>query len=242
MVTAGRRSIRALVLAAGCLTALQAHALFGDDEARKAILELREQVTQLRQDNQSLRRSLLDLQSQIDQTRGDVAGLRGQSEQTQRGVADLQRSQQEWSERLKQFEPAPVSLDGLQFSAAPAEQRDYDTAFATFRSGDFSAAQSALIDFVQQYPKSGYLPSALFWLGNAQYATKSYQEAIANFRRQLSLAPQHARAADALLSIANCQIELKDVRAARATLEELSRQYPGTEAETAGKERLARLK
>ena len=236
------RPLRALVLAAGCFTALQAHALFGDDEARKAILELRDQVTQLRQDNQALRRSLLDVQSQIDQTRGDVANLRGQSEQAQRGMSDLQRSQKEWGERLKQFEPSPVSLDGMQFTAVPAEQRDYDSAFATFRSGDFNAAQSALTDFVQQYPKSGYQPSALFWLGNAQYATKNYREAVSNFRRQLTLAPQHARAADALLSIANCQIELKDNRAARSTLEELSRQYPGSDADRAGKERLAHLK
>lgn len=241
MVTAGR-SIRAIVLAAGCLTALQAHALFGDDEARKAILELRDQVTQLRQDNQALRRSLLDLQSQIDQTRGDVANLRGQSEQAQRSVTDLQRSQQDWSNRLKQLEPSAVNLDGLQFSASPAEQRDYEAAFGTFRSGDFNAAQSALNGFVQQYPRSGYLPSALFWLGNAQYATKSYQDAINNFRRQLSLAPQHARAADAMLAIANCQVELKDTKGARATLEELSRKYPDTDADRAGKERLARLK
>jgi tol-pal system protein YbgF len=238
----GARSIRALVLAAGCLTALQAHALFGDDEARKAILELREQVTQLRQDNQALRRSLLDMQSQIDQTRVDLANLRGQNEQAQRSMSDLQRSQKEWGDRLKQFEPTPVTLDGLSFTATPSEQKDYDAAFSTFRSGDFNAAQSALTDFVQQYAKSGYLPSALFWLGNAQYATKNYREAIANFRRQLSLAPKHARAGDALLSIANCQIELKDTRAARTTLEELSRQYPGSEADQAGKERLARLR
>ena len=230
IVTAGRY-IRTAVLTAGCFTVLQAHALFGDDEARKAILELRDQVTQLRQDNTNLRRSLLDLQSQIDQVRGDVANVRGQNEQAQRGVTDLQRAQKEWNDRIKQFEPAPINLDGQQFSATPAEQRDYESAFATFRSGDFNAAQSALTDFVQQNPRSGYLPSALFWLGNAQYATKNYQEAISNFRKQLTLAPQHGRAADALLSIANCQIELKDTKGARASLEELSRTYPGTEAE-----------
>ena len=41
-----------------------------------------------------------------------------------------------------------------------------------------------------------------------------------------------------LLSLANCQIELKDNKAARRSLEDLVKAYPGTEAAQAGKERL----
>jgi TolA-binding protein len=52
----------------------------------------------------------------------------------------------------------------------------------------------------------------------------------------------HARAPEAALSIANCQLELKDSRAARKTLEDLVRAYPQSEAAAAAKERLVRLK
>jgi TolA-binding protein len=45
-----------------------------------------------------------------------------------------------------------------------------------------------------------------------------------------------------LLSIANCQAELKDTRGARRTIDELVRAYPQSEAAQAGKERLASLK
>jgi TolA-binding protein len=82
----------------------------------------------------------------------------------------------------------------------------------------------------------------LLWLGNAQYATRNYKEAITNFRSLLTAAPNHPRAPEAMLSIANCQIELKDTRAARTTLESLLKTYPQSEAAQAGKERLARLK
>ena len=85
-------------------------------------------------------------------------------------------------------------------------------------------------------------PSALFWLGNAQYATRNYKEAISNFRSLLSAVPKHERAPEAMLAIANCQVELKDQRAARATLEQLLKTYPGSEAAHAGKERLDSLK
>ena len=58
----------------------------------------------------------------------------------------------------------------------------------------------------------------------------------------LTAAPDHPKAPEALLSIANCQVELKDVRGARKTLEDLGRAYPQSEAAQAGKERLARLR
>ncbi len=45
-----------------------------------------------------------------------------------------------------------------------------------------------------------------------------------------------------MLSIANCQVELKDVRGARKSLEDLGKNYPQSEAAQAGKERLARLR
>ncbi|HQS64074.1 tetratricopeptide repeat protein, partial [Acidovorax sp. 24-64-9] len=41
---------------------------------------------------------------------------------------------------------------------------------------------------------------------------------------------------------ANCQIELKETRTARKTLEDLLRDYPQSEAAVAAKERLSRLK
>ena len=86
------------------------------------------------------------------------------------------------------------------------------------------------------------MPSVRFWLGNTQYAGRDYKEAIANFRSMLKAAPQHARAADALLSIANCQLELKDSKAAVKTLQDLVKDYPNTEAAATAKERLQRLK
>ena len=58
----------------------------------------------------------------------------------------------------------------------------------------------------------------------------------------LSVAAQHPRAPEALLSIANCQVELKETKAARKTLEDLVKDFPQSEAAAAAKERLSRLK
>ncbi|MGE0496809.1 MAG: tol-pal system protein YbgF [Ramlibacter sp.] len=259
------RAGAATLFAALALAAPLAHAaLFEDDEARKAILDLRQKVEANRlaadaanqklaeearrasDENVQMRRSLLDLQNQIETLRAELANSRGQQEQLTRAVSDLQQRQKDLAQgvddRLRKFEPAKVTVDGQEFSVEPNEKRDFEAALATFRRGDFPAAQAAFADFLKRNPQTGYAPSALFWLGNAQYATRDYTGAIANFRALLTRAPDHVRAPEAVLSIANCQIELKDTRAARKTLDDLMKAYPQSEAAGAAKERLARLK
>ncbi|WP_348683717.1 tol-pal system protein YbgF [Acidovorax soli] len=253
------RALLALVLSCAFVSISHA-ALFEDDEARRAILELRQRVDALQlanqrsaddlrksgDDNSQQRRSLLDLQTQIETLRVEQATLRGQNEQLLRDVGELQRRQRDIAqgvdERLRQFEPVKVTVDGLEFQADAAEKRDFEAALAIFRTGKFAEANTAFAGFVRQYPRSGYVPSARFWLGNAQYAAREYKEAIGNFRLLMSGSPGHARAPEAALSIANCQIELKETRAARKTLEDLLRAYPQSEAAVAAKERLSRLK
>jgi len=240
----------ALAVALLCASLGAQAALFEDDEARRAILDLRQRVEAMRQqaeqrqneENAQLRRSLLELQTQIEQMRGELQRMTGQNEQLTRTVTEMQQRQGEIDDRLKKSEPSKVSVDGREFSADPREKADFEAALGIFRGGQFPQAQTAFAEFVKRYPQSGYNASALFWLGNAQYATRNYNEAIANFRSMLSLAPDHAKAPEAVLSIANCQIELKDTRAARRTLEDLTKAYPQSEAAQAGRERLSRLR
>jgi tol-pal system protein YbgF len=261
VMRAGARAAAALCMGTVLLVALPAHAaLFGDDEARRAIIDLRqrhdalqathqklgEEVRRLNEENTQMRRSLLDLQAQIDSVRTDAAKSRGQNEQLARDVADVQKRQKDIAqgvdERLRQFEPTKVTVDGREFVADPAESREYEAALAVFRKGDFAAAQTAFLGFIKRYPQSGYMASSLFWLGNAQYATREYKEAINNFRSMLTVNADHPRAPEAALSIANCQLELKEVRGARKTLEDLIKVYPQSEAATAAKDRLAKMR
>lgn len=246
--------LRFILMAAALSASLTSHAgLFDDDEARKAILDLRQQISGLtaaqQKSNDEImqqRRSMLELQNQIDKQKSDLAQVRGENEQLARAVADVQSKQKELvqatEQRISKIEPLTVLVDGREFVAEPNEKRDYEAAFAVFRTGDFVKSQKMFIEFVQRYPRSGYSPSALFWLGNAQYSTRDYKEAIVNFRSLVMQEPDHLRAPEALLSIANCQLEMKDPRNAKKTLEDLTKLHPRSEAAVAAKERLAQLK
>ncbi len=241
-------------LALAVLWPVQAHALFGDDEARQAIIELRRKVdaNQATSDaarsegDAATRRSLIELSNQIEQLRGDLARLRGQNEQLAREVAELQRAQKDVQAgvdaRLRQVEPLKVELDGQSFTAQPAEKAQFDAAMDTLRRSEFAAASTAYTAFLRQYPVSGYTPSALYWLGNAQYAARAYKDSADSHRRLVNEFPNHPRTPEAMLAMANSQVELKDTKAARRTLDDLVKKYPQSEAAAAAKERLARLR
>jgi tol-pal system protein YbgF len=250
---------------AGLSSPAQAALFGGDDEARRAILDLRQRLEQsqnatralIEQNAQSqnqtqnqaitqLRGALLDLQGQIDRLKSELAQSLGAQERLARDLTELQLRQKDVlsavDDRLRRFEPVPATIDGRELMVDPAEKTEFEKAMAFFRQADFPAAQTALSSFLLRYGASAYVPSALFWLGNAQYANKAYQASMANFQKLLSMAPNHPRAAEAMLAISNVQIELKDMKAARKTLEDLIASYP--QAETAGtaRDRLSRLR
>jgi tol-pal system protein YbgF len=235
--------------------------LFDDDEARKAILDLRtrqsqsdeqlrgEIASQARNSGEKieqLQRNLLDQSNQIEQLRAELARERGKSEVAARDLAELQRRfkdlMAQWEDRLRKLEPQRVTVDGKEFLVAPEERKGFEDAVAFLRGGDFDRAAPALVAFLRRFPESGYVDSARYWLGNAQYGRKDYKEAVQTFRSFVAAAPDSPHAAEALLALGNCLVETKELKQARKTLEDLIKQYPKTEAAQAAKERLAALK
>jgi|CXWL01.1.fsa_nt_gi tol-pal system protein YbgF len=242
-----------------------AHAgMFDDEEARKAIVDLRSRVAavdeqakvrtaesaainaQMVEQLAALRRSLLDLNNQLEAMRGEIAKLRGNDEQLARDVAEVQRRQkdvgQSVDERLRKLEPVKVAVDGREFMVDQDERKAYEDAIGAIRNGEFAKSVSLLTAFQRRYVGSAYGDSVRFWLGNALYGKPDYKEAVIAFRAFVAAAPEHPRAAEALLALANSQAEMKDPRGARKTIDELMKTYPQSEAAQAGKERLASLK
>lgn len=234
--------------------------LFDDDEARRAIIDVRkkieiqtEEIKKSVDDIKKFQSNLIEQQNLFENLRNEIQRLRGEKEELTQELRKQQSASQALSqgiderlknidERLKKFEPVKVKLDNQEFLADPAEIRSYEAALATFRKGEFAVASEGFIDFIKRYPTSGYSVMSLFWLGNSQYANREYKDAIKNFNNLLAKDSDHARAPDAMLSVANCQLEMKDVKSARKTLDDLMKKYPQSESAAAAKERLSKLK
>src|SRR6476646_1430162 len=161
-----KQTIVLTALAASC-AAHQAHAgLFDDDEARRAILDIRNRIESVQRelasriDAKADKASSLDLSGQNEQLRQEVAKLRGQVEVLANEVANAQQRQKDFyadlDTRLRKLEPRPATVDGREVTIEPAEQSAYDGALAAFKSGDYRTSGAAFTDFLRRYPQSGY--------------------------------------------------------------------------------------
>jgi tol-pal system protein YbgF len=233
-----------------------AHALFGDDEARKAILDLRAKVAEmenrLREKDAELatrierleaaNRAQLEFANTVDAQRKEIATLRGQVETLTNEVATLQKRNRDLyadlDGRLKAFEPIATNVDGKPATVDRAEQAAYDAALTQFRAGDFRGAAASLQAFLARWPKSAHAAAANYWLGNSLYGMKDYKGAIAAQQAVVERYPDSPRAPDALLNIAASQVELKDPARARTALQKILTDYPNTEAAKVADERL----
>lgn len=235
---------------------------------RKQVETLLKQVElDINQSKQDNRQALLQLQAQIEALKQDIANLRGEREQLLRDITLLQRAQkdtnvdieerfQKINSQLAKQEAAPppvkeeapksskvnVQVDGFEFLADPEEKRDFEAAFVLFRKGDFAAAAKEFAQFVKVYSASGYKPSALYWLGSAKFARRDFNEAIAQLKGLVTDFPNHARAPEAMLTVGNAQLEIKQPKDARKTFNDLLKLYPTTDAAAAAKDRLAQIK
>jgi tol-pal system protein YbgF len=219
-----------------------------DDEARKAILDLRrkfekseeaaqvraaELTAQLVEQQAQYKRGLLDLSLRIEALQQEMATLRGQTEQSGKEFSDLKVRFKEVQSRvgdaLSRFDPIKVSLDGMDFTVLPEEKRAFEDAMAFVRRAEFSAAITSFETFRERFSSSSYNVAVNYWLGSSKYQKKDYRDAITHFRAYLSAAPAGLYGPQALLNVAKCQFALGDKLGARKTAEEFIKAYPASE-------------
>ena len=246
-------SFRTSILVAALFTALApgvaSAGIFDDDEARKAILDLRANLDAVNvrldktDDLKANKSTALDLANENEQLRAEIAKLRGQIEVLSNDIANTQRRQQDFyvdlDNRLRKMEPKRMTVDGKDAVVEVNEQRAFDNAMALFKEGDYKNSAPAFSSFIAAYPQSAYLGSAQYWLGNSFYAQRDCKSTITAMQQLVKAYPDHPKAPDAMLNIAGCYTELKEKVAAKKTLETLISQYPGTDAAQAAKSRLS---
>jgi tol-pal system protein YbgF len=210
---------RSLVLVLlGCAFSAQALALFDDDEARRRIELLRQQVeaTQRSIDERLSkieqltgdRSALLEFSAQMEALRTDVANMRGQlevlvnqAENADKRQKDLYldidmrlRTLEQTREQAAVPERAPAAAEP---EVSAAEARAYQAALDQFKLGNYSLAVAAMQGFLVTYPASPLAPNAQYWIGMAYSGQRDYKSAIAAQRKLLASWPESQKAPDA---------------------------------------------
>ena len=242
--------------------------LFADDDARKQIQQLEARIMKLEQQlterladfegqNKSVVRSLLDLQMQMEVQATELRKLRGQNEELIHSLQDAEKRQKDFyidlDARLRQFETGGAgAIPGSQINPADGskdvsanpvgENRAFETAYGFYRTENYQSAAIAFRDFLQQFPQSVHEANVYYWMGNAYFLSRDYANSLDGYQNLLGKYPDHPRAPEAMLNMAECQLELKNKTAAIKTLKQLISQFPGSDAADKAKKRLATLK
>jgi tol-pal system protein YbgF len=198
--------------------------------------------------------SLLEMAQRIDALQAEIRGMRGDVEvlqnQSEGGKAATKTQYSDLERRIAALEtlggvgqnPGAVGEAGAMPPAASGgEQATYDAAFNALKAGNYKGAIDGFRSFVAAYPTSPLASNAQYWLGEAFYVNRDYQNAITSFQKVMTDWPDSRKAPDALVKVGFTQSAMGRNGDARVTLEEVVRKYPGTEAAQLASERLKRL-
>lgn len=194
-----------------------------DNEARQAINDLRQQVRVLTDTTQRVN---IQMSERIDMLELEITRLRAM-------VEELGARPNGAGQASRGSSPDRASN--------AAEQAAFDGAIDLYRQGKVKDSVESFKAFMTLYPQSPLAPTAMFYLGSGQYASKNFREAITVLREMVAKYPEHARAPDALLVVAGAQFELNDRAGAKASLQQIVKNYGSSAAAQTAQQRLKML-
>lgn len=243
-----------------CVSTQAAAGLFSDDEARLQIQQIEARLTQLDElldryelNDKKQARALLDLQSQIEAQNLEIRTLRGLNEELSHNLQDIEKRQRSINVDLdarlrKQETVAQVSTDKPNGNTNSAEDtvtpesRAFDTAYGFYKAERYQNAATAFQEFLRNFPQTSRAADVYYWLGFSQYVTKDFKGSVNSYKKLMTQYESYPKLAEALLNMADCQMELKDKVAAKSTLKLIVSKFPNSDAAKDAKKQLAQLK
>ncbi|BDG08700.1 tol-pal system YbgF family protein [Anaeromyxobacter paludicola] len=198
--------------------------------ARRTGADLAVRQDRLEEGSTSLKGQLEEQQQRVAQLEGTVKSLQADNATAisvlkGTGAWETYQSKRRAEELTRPTEPAPF------LALAQREEA----------SGDRAVARQLYDEFLRKWPKDPRAAEALYRTGDLQAGDKRYREAVLSFGKVVQEFPKSDRAPDALYRMAETlqQLELKDD--ARAALQDLVQKYPSSAAAKKAKARLAEL-
>lgn len=202
--------------------------------------------------------SLIQMSQQLDALQNDLRALRGRIEELQNENVKLRKEQQDLyadlSRRVADAAAAAASATAAANAAATAprpatppapvaadEQAQYARALDELRARNNGAAIEILRNLATTFPRGALADNTQYWLGEAYYANREYEQAAAVFQGVISNWPESNKVPDALLKLGYTQAEQGRIPAARTTLQQVITKHPASDAAKKATERLGTL-
>jgi len=266
-VNGWKRVIPVLVLAvivAGCIPTQRELRMEQDlEEMKRRLAQSERSVVTLRQDRSDktserlevLAKQQAEIQAALDNLRVEFQSVSGRLEDMTQTSArireDLTLVQDDLSlkvsaleERLGKVEAALAARPASSESATPqTPEALYQRGLELIqKEGAFERGREQMQEFLKRYPGHELAVNALYWIGEAYFGEKKYEDAILQFQEVVQKYGTHPKAAAALLKQGLAFHALGDDKNARVILQQVVEKYPKSEEAKKAKERLAEWK
>jgi tol-pal system protein YbgF len=222
--------------------------------------ELRASVEGLRGDLQALRRQVAALQASLESAdrraaaereAGEARGRETQEVLAQRlatverrvdelgdGVTGLEVSSAALAEQFARLEAGtaaalspPRTRPGTRQGGPPISPEElFDRGMESYRAGELGQAVLDFEEFADKYPSHPLAPSAHFWIGEAYFRSRDFEQAADRYQKAIDLAATGDRTPDALLRLGLALRSLHREDRAREVWARLVRDFPDSDA------------
>ena len=192
----------------------------------------------------------------VQQLQDEVRSLRGQLEQQNYQLKQMERQQldryrdldrrittlstQNPQTPVASTNPTPDSQPAntvakpdpklVQPDAVPSDSKAYREAFGMVLQRNYPQATEAFKAFITTYPQSARLPNAHYWLGEIYLAEQKPEQAREPFMQVISQFPKHSKAPDAAYKLGIVYDQLGDRQKSREYLDMVINKYPDSAA------------
>ncbi len=136
--------------------------------------------------------------------------------------------------------PQPAGATTLSQGSGPSpeEEAAYLAAFDALKNGKYDDSLAGFRKQLEKWPQGRYADNALYWSGEAYYVKRDYKSALAAFQAVQQRFPRSAKLPDAMLKSGLVQMDLGQSAQGRATLQNVVKTYPQSNAARLAQQRL----
>jgi tol-pal system protein YbgF len=193
---------------------------------------MQERLTGIEDDQRSLQGQLEELLHAVEELHREFNRLKADVDQH---FSELREESEKRSTANKKEQKPPTPHEDQESSSTPlpeeTAEHPLEKARAQFNAGKHQEAQEILEAYLATHPSKSDCAVAQYWLGEALFAQKHYEEAALAFVTGYKADAQGRRTPETLLKLARALIIVKKHKEACTTLKKLLRDYPEAPAD-----------
>lgn len=218
-----------------------------DTELKHQAANLRVEIEELRQEQNSLRGRLEEIRHFLENQLSEVKAILIQTEKIAReNSIDIDSLEQQIDPEKHSLKISKKDKDIAKVEISKEDKRPdvekYIEGKQAFDDNNLDLALEYFQELLKNFQDSAYADNAQFWIGEIYYERKWYEKAILEYQKAIEKYPKGNKIQASLFKQGLAFINIGDTANARLILDELIRKYPDSTEAASAKNKLDTLK